>query len=98
MRRIKKGDTVIVIAWKHKWKVSEVEKVRSDGQFVWLKWVNVAKKAVKGQGFVEKILPIHVSNVMLYLKDKEQAVKTRFEIDAKGKKKRVAKKLEIAID
>jgi len=35
---------------------------------------------------------------MLYLKDKEQAVKTRFEIDAKGKKKRVAKKLEIAID
>lgn len=33
---------------------------------VLLKDVNMRKKAVKGQGFVEKPAPLHISNVMLY--------------------------------
>ncbi len=64
MKKIKTWDPVIVIAWKHKGKISTVEKV--DGDKLFLKWVNEVKKAVKGQGFVKKTLPIHLSNCMYY--------------------------------
>jgi len=96
MKRIKKSDTVIVIAGKHKGKVSQVDKVSWDK--LRLKGVNVMKKAVKGQWFVEKTLPLHESNVMYYIKDKQQAVKIWFVIDEKGKKQRQAKKLGTILD
>lgn len=94
MKKIKTGDPVVVISWKHKWKVSKVMKVAGDK--VYLEWVNVAKKAVKWEGHKEKILPLHISTVMYYLKDKKQGVRVWFEL--KGKKKaRKAKKLGIII-
>ena len=52
MKKIKKWDHVIVIAGKHKWKISTIEKV--DWDYVILKDVNVVKKAVKWQWFVRK--------------------------------------------
>lgn len=64
MKKIKTGDDVIVIAGKYKGKTSTVESVAGDKVVV--KGVNVMKKAVKGQGFVDKILPIHISNIALY--------------------------------
>ena len=42
---------------------------------VTVKDVNVVKKAVKGQGFVKKTLPLHVSNVAYYLVDQKKATK-----------------------
>jgi hypothetical protein len=42
---------------------------------VTVKDVNVVKKAVKGQGFVKKTLPLHVSNVAYYLADQKKATK-----------------------
>jgi large subunit ribosomal protein L24 len=45
MKKIKKGDPVVVIAGKHKGKISTVMKVAD--QKVYLDGVNVAKKAVK---------------------------------------------------
>lgn len=96
MKKIKKGDTVIVIAGKHKGKIAVVDKAMGDS--LWLHGVNVVKKAVKGQWFVEKILPIHISNVMYYLKDEQKAVKIGFTIDEAGKKKRKAKKVDVTID
>jgi len=47
MKKIKKGDTVIVIAGKHKGKIAVVDKAMGDS--LWLHGVNVVKKAVKGQ-------------------------------------------------
>ncbi len=63
MKKIKTGDSVIVIAGKFKGKTSTIESVKGD--MVVVKGVNVMKKAVKGQGFVDKIHPIHISNVAL---------------------------------
>ncbi|MDR0282442.1 MAG: 50S ribosomal protein L24 [Candidatus Peribacteria bacterium] len=90
MKKIKKGDPVIVIAGKHKGSVSSVERVVED--FVYLKDVNVVKKAKKKEGFVKKTLPLHVSNVAYYLQDQKSPTKIGVEITAKGKKVRIAKK------
>jgi large subunit ribosomal protein L24 len=72
MRKIKKGDDVIVIAGKDKGKRGSILRVIDDQQVV-VEGVNVAKKhqrpnPMKGQpgGIVDKEMPIHVSNVALF--------------------------------
>lgn len=90
MRKLRKGDPVIVISGKHKGSVSKIEKV--DGEQVYLTDVNVAKKALKGQGFVKKTLPLHISNVAYYLSDEKKATRIAVEIDKKGKRVRKAVK------
>ena len=54
MKKLRKGDPVIVIAGKNKGAISSI--ARTSGDFVYLKDVNVVKRATKGQGFVEKTL------------------------------------------
>ena len=71
MKKLRKGDPVIVIAGKAKGSVSVIEAL--DGDMVTVKDVNVVKKAVKGQGFIKKTLPLHVSNVAYYLADQKKA-------------------------
>ena len=73
MKKIRKGDPVIVITGKHKKIVSSITRV--SGDFVYVKDVNVVKKAKKGEGFVKKTLPLHVSNVAYYLADQKVATK-----------------------
>ncbi len=90
MRKLRKGDPVVVISGKNKGKVSVIETV--SGDFVYLKGVNEVKRAMKGQGFIKKTLPLHISTVMYYLKDKKQATRIGFQVDKKGKKVRIAKK------
>ena len=97
MRKLQSGDPVIVIAGKHKGKVSSIEKVveqtRRDGSkrlMVIVNDVNVVKKAVKGQGFVEKTLPIDASNVMYYLEKDQKATRVAVEIGKDGKKSRMS--------
>lgn len=46
MKKIKKGDPVMIIAGKNKGKVSTIEQV-VDNDYVVVKDVNVVKKAVK---------------------------------------------------
>lgn len=67
--RIKKGDTVIVIAGKDKGKQGEV--MRVDGDAVVVANINIVKRHTKpnpqaGQpgGVIEREAPIHISNVM----------------------------------
>jgi large subunit ribosomal protein L24 len=97
MKKIKTGDPVIVIAGKHKGKVSTVKKV--DGEKVFLDAVNEVKKAVKGKGFQTKTLPIHVSNCMYYNEKEKKGSRIGIQIDKEGKKKRVLKKFtNITID
>ena len=89
MKKLRKGDPVIVIAGKAKGSVSVIEAL--DGDMVTVKDVNVVKKAVKGQGFVKKTLPLHVSNVAYYLADQKKATKIWLEITKEGRKVRKAK-------
>lgn len=96
MKKLRKGDPAIVIAGKAKGTVSVIEAV--DGDMVTLKDVNVMKKAVKGQGFVKKTLPLHISNVAYYLADEKKPTKIAVELTKDGKKVRKAKKTGKLID
>lgn len=96
MKKIKKADPVMVIAGKHKGSISSIERV--SGDFVYVKDVNIVKKAKKGEGFVKKTLPIHISNVAYYLADEKTVTKIWVQFDSKGKKVRFAKKTGKVID
>ncbi len=72
MDKIRKGDEVIVLTGKDKGKRGVVQQ-RVDAEHVVVEGVNVAKKAVKPNpmtgatgGIVDKLMPIHVSNVALF--------------------------------
>ena len=91
MRKLKKGDPVIVIAGAHKGAISHIVKV--DGDRVYLRDVNKVKKAVKGQGFVEKEASIHISNVAYYDEKAKAPTRVGIKIDEKtGKRVRYSKK------
>lgn len=73
MRKIKKGDEVIVIAGKDKGRRGNILKVLPEEDRVVIENINMAKKHVRPNpnagvqgGIMEKEMPIHVSNVMLY--------------------------------
>jgi len=67
--KIKKGDTVMIIAGDDKGKTGEVLKVLTKKDAVIVAGCKVVKKSVKRSeenkegGFVEKEMPIHISNV-----------------------------------
>jgi len=72
MRKIKKGDEVIVITGKDKGKNGVVLNVLSNGEYLVVEGINLAKKHVRANpnagergGVSEKEMPIHCSNVML---------------------------------
>jgi large subunit ribosomal protein L24 len=72
MKRIKKGDEVIVVAGASKGRRGTVLNVVDDER-VLVEGVNVVKKHTKGNpnagvqgGIVEQERPVHVSNVMLF--------------------------------
>ncbi len=72
MRKIKKGDEIIVITGKDKGRRGTVSAVQDDGKIV-VEGLNLAKKHQKGNpqsgvsgGIVEKEMPIDASNVMLF--------------------------------
>ena len=71
MKRIKKGDTVIVIAGKDKGRQGTVLKVSDDRVLV--EAINMAKKHTKANpmagaegGIVDQAMPLNISNVMLF--------------------------------
>ena len=100
MRKIKKGDNVVVLAGRDKGKRGDVTRVFAE--HVLVAGINQVKKhqrpnPMKGEqgGIVSKEMPIHVSNVALIHKGEKTRVAFRV-ID--GKKKRWSKKHDEAID
>ncbi len=69
--KIKKGDTVQVIAGKDVGKIGEVTRVLVDRDRVIVDGVNVAKRhqratqATMQGGIIDKDMPVHVSNVAI---------------------------------
>ena len=99
--KIRKNDTVMVIAGRERGKTGKVLRVISDKQRVVIERLNMVKRhqrprsvkdAQKGAevgGIIEKEGPIHVSNVMLL--DPEDNKPTRINVErADGKRKRKA--------
>lgn len=72
MRKIKKGDDVIVITGKDKGKRGTVLRIFADDRLV-VENINLAKKHTKGNpntgkagGIIEQEMPLQISNVALY--------------------------------
>ena len=68
--RVKKGDTVLVLSGKDKGKKSKVIRVLKEDNKVIVEKVSVAKRHQRQTqkspgGIVDKLLPIHVSKVMV---------------------------------
>lgn len=101
MARIKKGDTVIVIAGENKGTQGTVQRVDVKTQRVVVTGVNIAKKAQRpvragrGQtqtGIIEFEAPIHISNVMLVDPKSSEPTRVGYTVDASGAKRRVTRK------
>lgn len=95
--KIRKGDTVIVIAGKDKGKTGEVLRVIESGKRFVVEGINMIKKHMKPNpqlqqegGIVSKEASIHASNVMILnpVSKKGDRVKFSF-IDQDGKSKKV---------
>ncbi|MBQ1311053.1 MAG: 50S ribosomal protein L24 [Blautia sp.] len=99
--KIKKGDTVVVIAGKDKGKDGKVISVNTKDNTVIVDNVNMVTKHTKPSaanqngGIVQKEAPLHISNVMLLADGKPTRVGFRMDGD---KKVRFAKKTGKAID
>ena len=72
MKKIRKGDQVIVLTGRDKGKRGTVSR-RVDEQYVLVEGVNIVKKHVKPNpmkgttgGVVDKTMPIHQSNVAIF--------------------------------
>ncbi|HET6184846.1 MAG TPA: 50S ribosomal protein L24 [Acetobacteraceae bacterium] len=95
--RIRKGDTVEVIAGNHKGVRGEVLRVFPKANRALVAGVNIAIKHQKPQGvgrpggIVREEAPIHLSNVMLVDPRSEKRTKVGFRILGDGGKVRVAK-------
>lgn len=94
--KVKKNDTVVILAGKDKGKTGKVLRVDRDSDRVLVQGVNMVKKAMKKRrqndrgGIMEIEAPVHISNVAVAGKD-GKATRVGFRIDD-GKKKRIAKK------
>ncbi len=104
MRKIKKGDDVIVIAGKDKGKRGLVLRLMDD-QRLFVENVNVAKKHQKPNpnagvpgGIIDKEMPLHISNVALFNSAAEKADRVGFKTLKDGKKIRIFKSNGEAVD
>ena len=99
--KIKKGDTVRVIAGKDKFKEGKVSSVDKKNNKVTVEGVNMRTKHTKPSaqnqngGIITQEGPIHISNVMLVVKG--QVTRVGFKVED-GKKVRIAKKTGNVID
>lgn len=95
--KLKKNDTVVIIAGKDKGKSGKIVKIDHKRERVIVQGANMVKKAMKKTstqdkgGIMEIEAPIHVSNLM-YLTSKGEATRIGYKFDENGNKVRFAKK------
>ncbi len=97
MKKIRKGDDVIVIAGRDKGKRGKVS-LRKDDSHVLVEGINLVKKHTKPNpmkgttgGIVEKAMPIHQSNVAIYNAVSGKADRVGIKLLTDGKRVRVYK-------
>src|SRR5690625_2551916 len=93
MRKIKKGDEVIVLAGRDKNRRGTVLSVKGDRVVV--EGVNIAKKHVRSDpmsgergGILDKAMPLHISSVALFNRETDKGDRAGFQ-DVVGRKVRV---------
>ena len=95
--KIRKGDDVLVIAGKYRGERANVEEAMPSRNLVVLDGLNVAKRHTKQTGstmqagIIDKVLPMHASNVALWCSGHKGPAKIGFR-EADGVKVRVCRK------
>ena len=104
MKRLKKGDSVIIISGKDKGKKGEILKVIEPDKLV-ISNINLAKKHVKPNpnkqetgGILEREMPMHISNVMILNPLTKKSDRIGFTKLEDGKKVRIYKSNQEVID
>jgi large subunit ribosomal protein L24 len=96
--RLKKGDTVIVLAGKYKGKTGKVVVTHPTENKVTVEGINIVKKHQKPNkqypqgGIIELTKPIWVSKVAIVEPTSKKPSKIGFSLDKEGKKVRVFKR------
>ena len=95
MKKIKKGDDIIVIGGKDKGKRATVTSITSTNK-VLVQGVNIIKKHQKPNpstgasgGIVEIAKPIDISNIAIFNFSTKKADRIGFKLDEKNRKKRI---------
>jgi len=102
--KIRKDDTVIVIAGKDKGKKGKVRRALPSENRVIVEGLNMikrhsrARRAVRQAGIIELEAPIHVSNVMLLCNKCGEPTRVNFRFLADGKKVRICNSCQEVID
>ena len=104
MKRIRKGDDVIVLAGRDKGKRGNVLKMIGDDKAL-VDSVNIVKKHTRGNpntgetgGILEQEAPIHVSNLALYNPASGKGERVGFKVLEDGRKVRYFKSNDEVID
>jgi large subunit ribosomal protein L24 len=97
MDRVRKGDTVVVIAGKDKGKRGKVLRVLTKLNRVVVERVMMVKRHTKPNqknpqgGIVEKEGSLHISNVMLLDPGSDKPTRVKIKVDDNGVRRRVGK-------
>ena len=104
MKKLKKGDSVIIISGKDKGKKGEILRVIEPDKLV-ISNINLAKKHVKPNpnkqetgGILEREMPMHISNIMILNPLTKKGDKIGFKKLEDGKKVRIYKSNQEVID
>lgn len=97
-QRLKKDDVVVVIAGRDKGRQGRVLKVIPETGRVLVEGINVVKRHTRPTpqspegGIIEKEMPVHQSNVMLWDSKDEKPTRVRYRVEEDGTKVRVSVK------
>lgn len=103
MRKLRKGDDVIVITGKDKGKRGTISKINSDDRVI-VQGINLVKKHQKPNpstgtsgGIIDKEMPIHISNIAIYNLTTKKPDRVSFKINDENEKIRIFKSTGDAI-
>ncbi len=105
MRKLSKGDEVVVLAGKDKGKRGVVLKVMQELEKIIVENINMVKRHTKGNpmqgtpgGIVEKEMPLDISNVAIWNPISEKADRIGFKMLEDGQKVRFFKSNDEVVD
>ena len=97
MKKIRKGDLVVVLTGKDKGRTGVINKMVGEDRVI-VDGINVVKKHMRPNpmlqnpgGIVDKEMPIHVSNLAIFDSEKNRATKVGIKILEDGRRVRVTK-------
>ena len=105
MKKIRKGDEVVILAGKDQGKRGVVLRVMDERDGVIVENVNMVKRHTKGNpmqgtpgGIVEKEMPLHISNVAIWNPVSNKGDRIGFKTLEDGQKVRVFRSTDEVVD